>query len=414
MSEGIKMTGSRVKEYLADTLLLKVDDSFNLPIHELHLDSIFSKIVKDLSVFEPYLEKSFMRHIWRSLLEEMVGKYIYAVLQNNAGLRQQSILLLTETLRSDADMLQKHFSSKLDLDLVNQEIKSLKDIIDFLEALPHQIPEAVKALRRAHGNIFSMNIAKFLIDLRSDLDFEEKHEAILKAKETFDKAKHIEKIEKKRSSVLFGNIEFDEETTLGKVPAVIEAETIRHRNFTQIVKPSFPSLEGYLLKKNKLKLNITLINTLTWDSIYFSIKNDRLYWYKSHKALEPINSFSLHDVQSVEIKHSSSLPKFVVISSQKKIKLQASSFEERDKWIMALKKTEEETIQNVSLFNMVTKESLFEDIDGVSKYKRDLMKLAIQLGATLPNKKRRKREKDKPMEPSKYPFPVYEEKEEKS
>ncbi|CAG9318772.1 unnamed protein product [Blepharisma stoltei] len=424
MSENVKQMGGRVKEYLTDTLLLKVDDQFSGPIHELHLEAIFSKIVKDLSVFEPYLEKSFMRHIWRSLLEELIEKYTDSILLNNAGLRDQSILLLTETLRSDTDMLLKHFCTKLDADAVIQEIKVLKDILDFLEALPHQIPEAVKSLRKSQGDTFSLNVAKYLIYLRSDLDIDEKRSATIKAKDTFEGERNIEQRQKKRSSVLFGNISTDE--TLVQVEekshAASELEN-RKRNVTQIVNPTFPALEGYLLKKsNKLALkgigiNINLgldsLLNMDYDNIYFSIKNDRLYWYKSHKALEPINSISLHDVQSVEIYKDSTTPKFKVVSSTKTLKLQASSFEERDKWIKALQKQEEETHQNVSLFNFVTKESLFEDIDGVSKFKRDLMKLAIQLGSTLPNKKRRKRVKIKP-EPAKIVVPDIMEEESKS
>ena len=81
-------------------------------------------------------------------------------------------------------------------------------------------------------------------------------------------------------------------------------------------------MKGYLQKKNKQKL-------LMWDERFFSIKNDRLYWYKSHKALQPINSISLFDT-SLEDTGENPL-RFNIKTPDKVIKLLANNETDKDK-----------------------------------------------------------------------------------
>lgn len=158
-STTISDLGLRVKNYLTETLLIKVDQSFQRPFHELHMEVILKEVVEEFGKYEEHLHKKFARHIWRSLLEEICAKYVTCIFRNRQALKSQSVLLLTETLRSDVSMLQTHFAKKFDSELLEQEIKALQEINEFLEALPSQMKEAVKNLKATHGKFFDFEVA---------------------------------------------------------------------------------------------------------------------------------------------------------------------------------------------------------------------------------------------------------------
>ena len=206
-------------------------------------------------------------------MEEIIRKYVNCVFKNQKSLKTQSILLLSETLRSDASMFLDYFSQKFDKKTVEAELQTLRDIFDFLEALPSTMKESCMKVKKTQGEDFDFNTAvlfiqKFLIELRSDLDKEEKKECVAKIREVLDDLKDVRKISFERKNDLkFSNLSVEdlEEESDDKKP-IQKSDSLR--KFT--AASSYQQMKGYLQKKNKQKL-------LKWDERFFSIKNDRLY-----------------------------------------------------------------------------------------------------------------------------------------
>lgn len=218
--------------------------------------------------------------------------------------------------------------------------------------------------------------------MRSDLDKNEKKECVIKVKEVLDGLKGVKKLSfEGKSELQFATASIEDLQENG------ERKTFQRLDSNRKVTQSavFQSMKGYLQKKNKQAL-------LMWDERFFSIKNERLYWYKSHKALEPINSISLNDF-NVEDTGENPL-RFNIITPSKTIKLLANSAEDKKKWISALQKPEDTEI-HLNLINEITKESLFEDVNRVLTAKRDLMKIANLIIQEIPRNKRKKSEKVK-------------------
>lgn len=85
-------------------------------------------------------------------------------------------------------MFEEHFQAHMDRETLDKQVKNLRDLVEFLEALPEQIPECCVRLREYHGEDFNINVAAFLIDIRGDLDIVEKRQALIGARDALSKA----------------------------------------------------------------------------------------------------------------------------------------------------------------------------------------------------------------------------------
>jgi hypothetical protein len=380
IAERLRELGKSARNYLAETLLEEVDEAFSRPFHELRMDEVFMNIVKEQGKIDNQLDPVFSTPIWTNIMELIISKYVKCILNNKGELKEQSILLLTETMRSDIAMFEENFSSKLDKESVRRELQPLKDITDFLEAIPSQIPEACVKLRKTHGKEFNLNVARSLIELRSDLDHDEQQEALENAKKamTVDVAESL--VNRKRQSVLLSEIMVIDDKYEDK-----KKEEIAEQAPTLVASgDGVPVMEGYLFKKGKQKF-------MGWQLRFFSLKNERLYWYKNHKSYQAQNSIGLSEISEC-VAPKSVLPRFKIITAKKNFKLRANTVEERDKWIKAIMKEEEEETQaTLSVFEEETKESLFEDLDSATKAKHDLMKSAKIQSESLPKRKKKKK-----------------------
>ena len=92
-------------------------------------------------------------------MESIINKYQNSIFKNQKILKNQSILLLSETLRSDASMFLNYFSQKFSKESVEKELQGLKDLIEFLESLPSTISEACMKVKKKHGEDFDFNTA---------------------------------------------------------------------------------------------------------------------------------------------------------------------------------------------------------------------------------------------------------------
>ena len=244
------------KTFLARSLLDRINESFDQPFSELHMEKLFPSIAAELNEIEGFTDKNLVKFIWRSLLEEVIQKYVNCIFHNKKALKTQSILLLSETLRSDTEMFSKLFSQKFEKSIVDKELAGLKDIVDFLEALPSDIGEICERVKSAQGQDFDFNSAvienqKFLIELREDLDKAEKKECIVKVKEVMDKLKNVTKASfESKNELSFSNKSIDDlkETD-------VKRSIERKKSSLKVTQTgSYANYKGYLQKKNKQKI----------------------------------------------------------------------------------------------------------------------------------------------------------------
>lgn len=139
----------------------------------------------------------------------------------------------------------------------------------------------------------------------------------------------------------------------------------------------FENIKGYLQKKSRKKI-------IKWHERFFSIKNNRLYWYKTHKSLQSISSISL-DEFNLDYK-GKKIMRFNVAVPERNIKLQANTAEDKEKWLRALKKPKSTEI-SVSLYKDTSAESIYEDFNNLTSTKNNLMKVANTIVAEIPKRK---------------------------
>lgn len=213
--------------------------------------------------------------------------------------------------------------------------------------------------------------------MRSDLDKEEKKECIIMIKGVLEDMRNVTKssLESKNELSYSGALIDDlEEEKISK-------GSDRKDSHLRLTKAgTFQNMKGYLQKKNKQKI-------LNWDERFFSIKNDRLYWYKTHKALQPLNSVSLADF-TLDYKGKKPL-RFNVTNSERTIKLLANNSEDKEKWLKALQKPKDTEI-TVTLLKETSEESIFEDFNRTGSSRKDLMGVANKVIAEIPKKKKPK------------------------
>lgn len=213
--------------------------------------------------------------------------------------------------------------------------------------------------------------------MREDLDKSEKKECISKVKDVLDSMKNVVKasFETKNELSFTSKIIDDLVETENKSPIKRQDSSLK---VTQ--SGTYANFKGYLQKKNKQKI-------LKFDERFFSIKNDRLYWYKSHKSREPINSISLIDAEVVY--QGKNQLRFDIKTANKTIKLLAKDQEDKQNWLKALEKPAD-TEFSVTFFNDASKESIFEDFSQQKSTKRDLMRVANWVLAEIPRRRQRK------------------------
>lgn len=143
-----------VKDFFALSLIDRINDSFELPFNELHMEILFPQIAKELNGLENFAERNLINYVWRCLMEVVIQKYVNCIFSNKKAMKTQSVLLLSETLRSDGDMFKKYFCAKFDKSVVEKQLQSLYDIVDFLEALPSDIVSACEKVKKIQGQDF--------------------------------------------------------------------------------------------------------------------------------------------------------------------------------------------------------------------------------------------------------------------
>ena len=119
-----------------------------------------------------------------------------------------------------------------------------------------------------------------------------------------------------------------------------------------------------------------LVVDYRWQTRYFSIKNDKLYWYKNQRSREAQNSLKIVDILKCETKKD--LKFKIVIENFCKIKnfnllykncedkihkLKATTTEERDKWAQIINELMEDHLhENDPLLNSKIPAEIFANV----------------------------------------------------
>jgi len=182
------------------------------------------------------------------------------------------MLIITETIKSDALMLSRYFSDKIDESSVQPKIQGLIDFVYFLEALPREIPDACHRMRETYKQDFDYSVAEVLIGLRSDLEKNEKLEAMANARGALNDGYNYDEYDMEESTIFSDlcNGPLDIEPVVTRQVST----PIEHMDIDPALLGAPDELEGYLYYKKANKLG-------RWKARYFVLRNDTIYAYKT-------------------------------------------------------------------------------------------------------------------------------------
>lgn len=300
------------------------------------------------------------------------------------------MLLVTETVKSDLRLLQKSLHSKLESQAIEQELKGLCDLVDFLEALPDELPRATLAVRRSQGPEFKLSIARALVEYRSDLEANEKKIALEHVRKVLEN--YIDESPetfRSRSSTLRSLKSPEDEKPLAR--SEIEEETKSPtRSFKEIdASVNLLDLKGYLEKK--------VSSGLIYHQRYFAMKNGRLYWYKNDKSYNAQGSLGLNTLQALEIVAENT---FKVTFEGRDLELRAENQKEMETWVQVFNRIlepEEAAKMPAVVFSVTSESSLFEEIDDFLALKlKDRHAVSSRILSSIPKAGKQKKVKRAP------------------
>jgi len=301
------------------------------------------------------------------------------------------MLLVTETVKSDLRLLQKVLHGKLESQAIESELKGLCDLVDFLEALPDELPRATLAVRRSQGPEFKLSIARALVEYRSDLEPSEKKVALEHVRKVLENyIDESPEIFRSRSSTLRSLTSPKEERKSLARSEIAEETKSPTRSFKEIdAAVNLLDLKGYLEKR--------VSNGLIYHQRFFAMKNGRLYWYKNEKAYNAQGSLGLNTLQTLEVVGENT---FKVTFEGRDLELRAANQKEMDTWVQVfgriLEPTEASKLPAV-VFSDTSESSLFEELDDFSALKlADRHAISSRILSSIPKAQKQKKEKRLP------------------
>lgn len=297
-------------------------------------------------------------------------------------------MLFIECIKSDAALFKTHFSARIPSDLVREHVERMRELAEYLEALPDQIKEITIRLRSIFEGEFNEASAvrlmqKALIMIRNDLDDSEKQQAVSMMREAF-KTQITQRQSRLQSS----------QSVLVSIEGIQESEELNQDQLNMLYKGTGEGphkktagaeviIEGYLSKKSPQIL-------VGFQQRYFVVRNGRIYWYKSQTSREACSSHDLANLEEVSPKGNSG--RFDIRVEGRILKLDAQSSEIRQKWVAALQAQEAENTRaplTDSFYQIRSTESLFEDYSNALTLKHDRFQVAKLASVAWPKKPRR-------------------------
>mmetsp|Transcript_1864 Transcript_1864/g.4000 ORF Transcript_1864/g.4000 Transcript_1864/m.4000 type:complete len:1000 (-) Transcript_1864:67-3066(-) len=372
-----RLARRRLEEYFMEQL----QRSMTTGITDTTMDSIFQRTTEKYSEIEPHMDGQLVTKLWTSLLKTSVDAYTTGLLRNTHSLKDRSILLFVECIKSDAALFKRHFSARVSSDLVAEHVERMKELAEYLESLPEQIKEVTIKLRSIFEGEFNEGSAKALIMIRNDLDDSEKQQAISQMREGF-KSQITQRQSRlqSRQSVLMDieGIQEGEDVAQDEINSLYKGKGEVHK----VTASAAVVIEGNLHKKSGQVL-------VGYQQRFFAVRNGRLYWYKTQNSREACSSHDLSLLEDVSPKGNAG--RFDVRVEGRILKLRAQTSEIRQQWIVALQGQQARSTRQSSeaFFQIKSTESLFEDFDNALDFKPNRLDAAKQASAVWPKKPRR-------------------------
>jgi hypothetical protein len=221
---------SRFVQDLSDALMDEFEDHFLT----LDISNILEITFQTYGSFMSFMHISIQKKCWNEILKATLFLYIKSLL-TTAHKKVKKIDDLTSKLRNDREILLQNYIKLIGENLTNETLRILDDFLDFLDVSPMMISISCTKLREFNGPSFTLNTAKALINLRCDLNKEEKNEAIDSCKDVFiNFSKNPESLHNLKSSGFFENLEQEIENQVKLEKLQEESE----KGLDEVMEPS--------------------------------------------------------------------------------------------------------------------------------------------------------------------------------
>ena len=309
------------------------------------LSLILIDIYKIFEKFMGCMNKLVVQKFWNEILKLTLYYYVYILITSK--LKDITVEQIKTKLKKDSDSLNGTYEGFIGKDLTMSTTKILIDIHDFLDVSPYMISSSCLTLRQYVGPSFNLNMAKALINLRTDFKKEDINDAFEQCKEVLEKYNETNKedgegmpyfkiieneIKRQAEEESLGNeknaekeggqntimenieededineeVKNDETTTTYNLNDFInneeEEEEKEETNYSELIKyeeedkevnqeeVSDIVYEGFMDKKTYRK----------WQTRYFQLKNGYLFWFKDKNSSIAQNKISIKNTLKVE------------------------------------------------------------------------------------------------------------------
>jgi hypothetical protein len=383
-------------------------------INKVNMAKIVSIATEMLAPYYKYMKSPVSEKANKEMLKLIIYHYITLLLkpkppekpegeegQQNQNTIQQEVEKLTieqirKKIKKDRDILSDSFERIIGKSKTESCVKILDDLQEFLNSNADNTSSPCLALREYIGPSFDSSMVKDFINLRTDLEEQDKNNLNEKIKEILDNYEDkknnkneisyfkIREIEKKRES--YDEDEDDE--------VYIKGENIFNRdefNYDEILNDTNiqEDIGGNIYEGN---LDHKII--INWKTFYAKLKTGELYLFKeknSNKLVNKINIKNIIKIKGIGDKKFTLTENFEPLKGKDKsfkgkvYKFRCGSQEERNKWVVLLineinkfkDKNEKNKFEIPSRKKVIVDHFKLDELNGDMNYMREKVLLSM-------------------------------------
>jgi hypothetical protein len=383
-------------------------------INKVNMAKIVSIATEMLAPYYKYMKSPVSEKANKEMLKLIIYHYITLLLkpkppekpegeegQQNQNTIQQEVEKLTieqirKKIKKDRDILSDSFERIIGKSKTESCVKILDDLQEFLNSNADNTSSPCLALREYIGPSFDSSMVKDFINLRTDLEEQDKNNLNEKIKEILDNYEDkknnkneisyfkIREIEKKRES--YDEDEDDE--------VYIKGENIFNRdefNYDEILNDNNiqEDIGGNIYEGN---LDHKII--INWKTFYAKLKTGELYLFKeknSNKLVNKINIKNIIKIKGIGDKKFTLTENFEPLKGKDKsfkgkvYKFRCGSQEERNKWVVLLineinkfkDKNEKNKFEIPSRKKVIVDHFKLDELNGDMNYMREKVLLSM-------------------------------------
>ena len=195
-----------VMNKVSDQAYLKTSEFYQTSYLDLDLDSVLAKTKK---IYEELADKMNMqasREAWKLFMKKTMAAYIQCLLDSSAKIKQKKSEEAIEKIKKDYNMFESIFSEYMTSKAMRPSLEVIGDIKNFFESSPDFLIVYIENMRNLHGPSFKINTVKALLNLRTDMESNQKAQILLQCKEIFA---NFSQSDKGKTDGIFNNINAD-------------------------------------------------------------------------------------------------------------------------------------------------------------------------------------------------------------